>query len=138
MTFEMFPTAIRAQGGAWAGSLANIAAFLAPYVPYSVSDQHCCAVPLLLNLLSEVIHWKVSWFPLTKVKEQKNRHSYENDASKLQRSKDYLRRFSKDPTVEGLDEDLVGGEWPEAVDDEAGELRVRHLDRPDTIITLIL
>ena len=39
MTFEMFPTAIRAQGGAWASSLANIAAFLAPYVPYSVSDQ---------------------------------------------------------------------------------------------------
>ena len=39
MTFEMFPTAIRAQGGAWASSLANIAALLAPYVPYSVSDQ---------------------------------------------------------------------------------------------------
>ena len=38
MTFEMFPTAIRAQGGAWASSLANVSAFLAPYVPYSVSN----------------------------------------------------------------------------------------------------
>ena len=38
MTFEMFPTAIRAQGGAWASSLANVSAFFAPYVPYSVSD----------------------------------------------------------------------------------------------------
>ena len=39
MTFEMFPTSIRAQGGAWASSLANISAFMAPYVPYSVSDK---------------------------------------------------------------------------------------------------
>ena len=37
MTFEMFPTAIRAQGGALATSLANVAAFMAPYIPYSVS-----------------------------------------------------------------------------------------------------
>ena len=38
MTFEMFPTAVRAQGGALASSLANVAAFMAPYIPYSVSN----------------------------------------------------------------------------------------------------
>ena len=53
-------------------------------------------------------------------------------------NRSYLRRLSEDPTVEWLDEDVVGGEWPEAVDDEAGELRVRHLDRPDTMVTLLV
>ena len=35
------------------------------------TDYHSCAVPLLLNLSSAILHCKVSWFPTTKVKRQR-------------------------------------------------------------------
>ena len=35
------------------------------------SKRHRCAVPLLLNLLSKILHCKISWLPTTKVKRQR-------------------------------------------------------------------
>ena len=45
--------------------------FISHLAHYLIIDEHSCAVPWLFNLLSHILHCKVSLLPTTKIKRQR-------------------------------------------------------------------